>query len=147
MDKQAVTEDPARSEPGGVWLAGAEKKAFLVEVQLCPGICSGGRAAACDRKRRCRGLFLCGVSQPPLVLEPPRGTHSASISVFGSRNPLPPDLSGVLSSHPVHLSLLRGHKKIPVLDVMVTPTALVVELSTKVPKKNESCNNNQAWPQ
>lgn len=27
-----MTEDPARSEPGGVWLAGAEK-AFLVEVQ------------------------------------------------------------------------------------------------------------------
>lgn len=134
MDKQAVTEDPARSEPGGVWLVGAEKKAFLVEVQLCRGICSGSRAAACGRKRRCRGLFLCGVSQPPPVLEPPRGL-TLPPSLFGSRSPLPPDLSGVLSSHPAHLSLLRGHKKIPVLDVMVTPTALVVELSTKVPKK------------
>lgn len=144
MDKKALTEDPARSEPGGVWLIGTEKKVFLVEVKLCPGICSGGRAAACGRKRRCRDSFGCGVSQPPPVLEPPWGTHSASISVFVSRSPLPPDLRGVLSSHPVHL--LRGHKKIPVLDVMVTPTALVVELSTKVLKK-ESCNNNQAWPQ
>lgn len=52
---------------------------------------------------------------------------SASICLFVSNSLLSPDLSGILSPHPVPLSLLRGHRWIPVLDVIVTPAVPVPE--------------------